>query len=329
MTSSIEETFAGGAVTVKATPVETGTVEFKLRYGGETLYSEAYQRVFESGKYPRQQRSEVCNKFAESLSGVDGIDGDSVADSVKNWLHDLKNTNEDVAVGPLAQEIVDGTETPVEIWEAPDENTVWRVTLSFRGTTKELEFDADVMVGDGSTELATKLIHNYHERVEVTEEDWNEIADYWYNHSEVVGRTTVDTNDEIANRVLSFLANSVEPTQKRENLENSHATAWVDESNDGGAKETDGPVVWLRDDLLTDELEAAGKKIQYKGQLIQDLKRAGHLYDTPGENTSKRPQSWTPGSSRPRVWPFDPDSIDVDPSVTSDDSSEAHSEVDA
>lgn len=324
---SLSEDFAGGAVTVEATPVSTGTIEFSLYYDSEQMHSTEMSRVLEMGQYPEQQRATLRNKYEEQLDGVEGIDAEQVAAAVKTWLDGLKSQNSDVAVGPLAREIISGTRTPVEIREAPDENTTWHVELEYSGRTRELEFAADDLIGDSSGLLASKLIHNYHERVDVTEEDWDEIADYWHANSEVVDRTNVTAKNEIAERVLSFMADRVEPATERENIANSPATAYLDVDNDAGAMDTDGPVLWVRDALLTDEMETAGKDVSYKGQLVADLKQAGNLHDTPGEETSRRPRSWTEGSSRIRVWAFEPEAVGVDAQTDGGSTGPAHSEV--
>ena len=320
-----EEEFAGGAIRVEVAILNNKTSRISLKNGGKQLWLEDYDRVFETGKYPRDQRKNICTEIHGQLAEIEGIDEESVEKSVSEWFEELKSVSDEAErelAGPLVNEMIEGTHTPVEVREAPDENTTWHVELEFRGRSRELEFDADVMVpgSDGSDTLAAKLVNNFHERVEVTKEDWDEIAQYWDQQKKVVDRTEETPKDTISNRLLSFIANRVEPTKDKDKIGNSVSTAWIDtEGNETDG--VDGPVVWVHNQLLDDEIESIGKSLDDKGDINKHLRRRNDLLD------SSRKRSWTEGRSRLKMWAFDPDAINVDPDRDSGIGEPASSEV--
>lgn len=321
--SPLQNAWSGGAVTLDIRPIDSATANFTLKYDGQQLLNEDYSRVFETGDYPRQQRARIRNDCIDELEAVDGVDAADIGEGIEAWLSELKEEAEDVEselAGPLVREIVDGTQTPVEIHEAPDENTTWYVTLSFRGRTRELEFDASAMVGDSSGELANKIVHNFNEVVEPTSEDWERIRDHWVEHKQVVDQTKESEQTAVTDRFLSVLSDAVRPTQDREKFLDSIGAAWVDTDNILAVEDAD-TVVYIEDDLLVDEIETMGKTLDYKSQLLKNLRKRGALYG------KKRPSSWTEGSERIKVWAFDPVALGVDPKGRPDIGEDATSEV--
>jgi len=305
----VKREFAGGAVSLKITAVDSATANFVLKHDGRQLLNADYSRMFESGDYPRQKRSEIRNDCIDALDEVDGVTADEVGESIEKWLGTLKDKAEEVdseLAGPLVREIIDGTQLPVEIYEAPDENTTWHVTLSFRGRARELEFDASAMVGDSSGELANKLVHNFNEVIEPTSEDWERIRDYWVENKQVVGQTTEAEETAVTDRFLSVLSNAIRPTRDREKFLDTVGAAWVDAENSVGIDGADA-AVYIEDDLLVDEIQTMGKALDYKGQLLKNLRKRDALY------AKKRPRSWTDGRDRLKLWAFDPAALGVDP----------------
>lgn len=326
--ASYEESFAGGAVTIRLEVVATNTVDITVRHDGTDLDTRRYQQVFDSGQYPRQQRATVANWIRDELSkDAETLNPDAIREDVHDWLQELKKQLDDVhLVGPDAKEIIEGTHTPVEIRPAPDENTTLHVTLDFRGQTGDLQFDVGVLVNDAAGELMNKIAHNFYgERAEITSDDWEAIADYWADNKEVTAEVEQSGQDVIAERFLDFLADSIQPTPNRDGIENSPRTAWVDSDGEGATStrldiEPGVPVVWVTDDFFIDQMEAVSLSLADKSELVKKLKSSGVLHG------QIRPRSWT-DNGRLRVWAFKPAAVGIDPDDSHPGSEAATSEV--
>jgi hypothetical protein len=305
---TFEEPVADGALTLEYAAETSGTLRLRLLWDGQVVESGSYSGLFEEGHAGRTARGEFLNNAEQTLAEIDHFDAEDICAELREWVEDMAAEAEDAKAelrGPVASEVIDATDPPVEIHEAPDENTVWTVKLNFRGDTRRLEFDAGAMISNDTGTLENKIVHNFHERVEVPEDDWSDIQQYWADHSEVVSQSRESENEAVANRVLSYVRDSINPVADREMTANTVAAAWVDPDATQTTEPADGPIVWVQDDHLVDQLEQTGKTVSYKGQLIQSLKSEGKVYD------KRRVRSWTEGTSRLTVWAFDADALDV------------------
>jgi hypothetical protein len=115
----------------------------------------------------------------------------------------------------------------------------------------------------------------------------------------------------------------------RELLANDPAAAWYDDTNATGyatddAPTPDGPLLWVQDEFLMDQLEVAGRKVEYKGQLVKELIRRGDVY---GRRARRR---WGAGEdNRIKVYPFDPERLGIDIDDINDGDTGPASEVEA
>lgn len=317
------EQLLNGAVELQWEPVETGTVRLTLRVNDEEIHSGEYQSVFDSGHEGRTQRGKFVNDVQKELEDVDGIDEDDASQALHSWFkadHEFLDDASGEILGPTAMQIIEGTKSPVEIHEAPDENTTWVVKLSFAGRTKELEFDASAMVARDASALRTKIVHNFHERIEIGPDGWDAIASNWAEMAVVTEQTTETSEDAVADWVLNQLANSIIPVSDKTEIENSPAASLVDE----GATEVPGggvddDVVWVTDDHLVDTLTQI-KDLDYKKNLSKTLRRRGELY------ANARKRSWT-DSGRLKVWGISADALGVNVDAAGDAGAPASSEV--
>ena len=105
---------------------------------------------------------------------------------------------------------------------------------------------------------------------------------------------------------------------------NDVAAAWYDPENTTVYDDApeDAPIVWVQDDFLVDQLEAAGKKLEYKGQLIKNLIARGDIHGS----RVRRKWAW---DSYTKVYPFDPDALGVTPDDVGGGDDPNHSEVSA
>jgi hypothetical protein len=179
-----------------------------------------------------------------------------------------------------------------------------------------------MMNGSGGA-LEEKIANHFLVFLDLSSDDWEEIRDEW-----VENKTVVDTGDEtaadvVANRVLEYITERAVPVDERDKLANDPKAVWFDESNaaayDGA--DPDAPIAWVQDTHILDELERAGKKLDYKGQLLKTLIGRGDLY---GPKTRRR---WY-DDSRGKFYPFKPEALGIDADDVAPDEP-AHSEVDA
>lgn len=319
----IDEPIANGAGSVTLEPVGGGTVKLTVEYGGD---------VVESGEYPTPgvfskptPKGMFLNRVEDALEDRSAVDAGDVRQELAEWLAEFNELGrEEQAEHVLPAEvtaIIDGTHYPVEVYRG--DPTTWKVTLTYAGQTRDLEFTNSEMVSGGAGALEEKIANHFLEFINVEPEDWEEIRDRWTENKEVVHTADETTADAIADRVLEYLADGALPVADRDKIGNDPAAVWFDESN--GATYTDADpdaaIAWVQDRYFVDQLESAGKKLEYKGQLIKDLIARGDLY---GPRARRR---WIDGA-RGKFYPFDPDALGIDADDVGGDEP-AHSEVDA
>lgn len=314
---------AGGYVTIEYEPLGGGQMRIAAYATSDVLESGEYStKIFGSATL----RGQFLNSVEESLEGRSGVDAGEVRNELKEWFARMNEVDqEEQAEKFLPDEIrsiIDGTHYPVEIHGG--ETTTWEVQLTFAGRTRELEFTASEMVGNGAGVLQEKIANQFFEIIEIQKEDWEAISERWQQNSEVVNVVEETASDAIADRVLSKLGNTLKAVADREDMGNDVAAAWYDADNATIYDEApaDASIVWVQDSFLVDQLEAAGKNLEYKGQLIKDLIGRGELY---GSRVRKK-WAW---DKRTKVYPFDPDALGVSEDDVSGGDDPNHSEVSA
>lgn len=317
------EEIAGG-VSVEFEPVEGGEMKLAAIYDGETLVSGQYtNEVFAGTHRGRTDSGEFLNRLEDVLAELDGVDPQPVRTNFQQWFAEMGDMSDEEEAEYLLtddiQAIIEGTHYPVEIHGSED--TTWKVELTFAGRTRELEFSTAEWVGGGAAALKEKIANQFFEVVEIEKEDWESIRDRWQENSEVVNVVEETASDAIADRVLTKLSNTVKPVADRDHMGNDVAAAWYDPQNKTGYPDAGNePIVWVQDSFLVDQLESAGKGIEYKGQLVKNLIARGDLHGSRARKT----WAW---DSRTKVYPFDPEALGVsgDDVGTGDDPN--HSEV--
>lgn len=181
--------------------------------------------------------------------------------------------------------------------------------ISFNGREGTLEFTASELNSDSGAVIAIKITNTFFELVEVDGEDWKIIRRQWTaeGNKEVKFANPMTPDEAIAEHVVDGLATVITPTTEREKLDIDPGVAWYDEDNklsydNAGGEET---ILWVQDSLLTDELEDAGKKVQYKGQLVKNMISNGDVY---GKGVRKKLPSLV---HRKKLYPFKPEALGV------------------
>lgn len=318
-----------GGLTLEYTPVSTDVIRLTAYHDGDVLVRGEYDDPFAANKRGRDQRGEFLNNLEEAVADIEGIPKAETRAEFRQWfdsMGDLEKEEEEKYLLPgLVKEIINGTHH-VEIHGG--ETTTWNVELTFAGRTNELEFTAAEMTGKGgAAELEEKIANQFYEIIEIEPEDWDAIRGRWHEDAEVVSVIEETAEDAVADRVLSQLAHGIKPVGTREDMGNDVAAAWYDEENnaayaDAGA---DASIVWVQDDFLVDQLEAAGQQLSYKSQLVKDLISRGELY---GSRIRRNGEAW-PWDTRTKLYPFTPESLGVDPDDVAGTGDPNHSEVSA
>jgi len=278
-----------------------------------------------------QLRGTFINKVIDALEAKGTVDTDAVETSLREWFATMneldREEQKDKLLPEEIQQIINGTQYPVEVHGS--ETTTWHVTLTFAGRTRELEFTTSEMVSGSGAALQEKIANEFYELVEIEQADWEAIRERWQEHKEVVDVVTESTSDTIADRVLEYLGQRITLVDEREKLANDHGAAWYDPENTAVADvaPTDAAIVWVQDSFLVDQLEAAGKNLEYKGQLIKTLNQRGDLYGVPDESRQRWPNPQ--GRERVRFYAFDPGALGVDEDDVGGHDDPNHSEVEA
>lgn len=304
-----DEIAAGVSVEVK--PVSGGKVDLRARYDGDLLASGEYAAVFRGSHRGRTNRGEFINNVIDSLTETP-IEGEKIKTPLRQWFDEMAEiaAEEELAFQPdHVVEIIEGTKTPIEIHGG--EETTWKVELTYGGRTSELEFTAGEMVNGGGPALQQKIANYHYELIDIEQEDWEVIRDYWHDNSEVVAVVEETGRDAVATRFIERMTDAVRPLESLEQLPNDPSGAWYDADNSAMCNDVpDGePVLWVQSRFYADKLEAIGKQIEYSGQLTKDLIADGVLY-----NSSVR-RTWDGNFDRlTSLFPFDPRELGIDES---------------
>lgn len=309
------------------------TVEFTPRPGARMLLKALVNGdVIESGEYPqrifgdRTLKGQFLNQVEQSLKERDGVDATKAKNRLREWfaeMHDLdREEHREVFYTNTVNAILDGTRYPVEVYGG--ETTVWNVELTFAGKTRELEFTASEMTTGNGNALEEKIANQFYEIIDIEPEDWQSIRQVWNEKSEEVAVVDHTAEDAVADRVLSKLSNAVKPVPDQDSMGNDVAAAWFDAENAASYEgiPSDAAILWVQDDFVVDQIEATGKSIEHKGNLIKKLIQRGDLWG----KTSRRRWAW---DGRRRVYPFVPESLGVSSEDVGTVDDPNHSEVSA
>jgi hypothetical protein len=317
------EEIAGGYVTLEYEPTGGGQMRIAAYANSDVLESGEYStKIFGSATL----RGQFLNSVEQSLEDRSGVDAAEVRNEMKEWFASMNEVDQEEQADKFLPDeirrIIDGTHYPVEVHGG--ETTTWVVELTYAGRTRELEFSAAEMVGNSAGVLQEKIANRFFELVEIEKEDWEAIRERWHENSEVVNVVEETASDAIADRVLSKLGNTVKPVEDREAMGNDVAAAWYDPDNSTVYEEAppDASILWVQDDFLVDQLEAAGKNLEYKGQLVKNFIARGDTYG------SRKRKTWG-HEHRVKLYPFDPDALGVTEDDASGGDDPNHSEVSA
>lgn len=317
------EEIADGFVTLEYEPIGGGEMRIAAYADGEVLESGKYStKIFGSVTL----RGQFLNSVEESIADKTGVDAEKVRNELKKWFAEMNEADrEEQADKFLTDEIraiIQGTHYPVEIHGG--ETSTWKVEMTYAGRNAVLEFNHKEITGNSAKLLEEKIANRFFEVIDIEEEDWEAIKERWLENTEVVTVVEGKAKDAIADRVLEKLGNSVKPVGDRENMGNDVAAAWYDPENKTVYDDAppDAPIVWVQDSFLVDQLEAAGKDVKYKFQLIQDLIARGDLYG----GRARKKWAW---DSRTTLYPFDPEALGITPDAVGEPDDPNHSEVEA
>ncbi|WP_136689993.1 hypothetical protein [Halorhabdus amylolytica] len=318
----VTESLADGYLTLEYEPLSGGQIRLTAKANGETLESGEYNtKIFGSATL----KGQFLNSVEMSLEGRSAVDATKIRRELKEWFAEMnqldKEEQKDKLLTDEVAQIIDGTHS-VKVHGG--ETTVWKVTLTFAGRTKELEFTASEMVSGSGGALQEKIANQFYELVEIEKEDWEAIRERWQEQSEVVSVVDETASDAVADRVLEYLKNNLIPVGDREKMGNDVAAVWYDGDNATVCDDapTEGPIAWVQGSFLSDQLESAGKNLEYKSTLVRDLIDRGDLYS----GSEQRKWAW---DTRTRVYPFNPESLGISEDDVVGGSDPSHSEVKA
>lgn len=306
-------------LTVEYSPVGGGKMRLKAIYNGDTLEDSDYPASVFSEPSVRAQFTNAVESGLESRTGVDAAELKQV---VVEWCAEMRDVDSTERLEtfhtPVVREIVEGTQA-VEVHGGED--TTVTVRLNYHGETNELEFTTSEWLASSPGALQEKMFSTFFDMVEVEEEGWAEIRDQWDDQKQVVSVVEETKNDAVAQRVIEYLSSACKPVSEKEDMGNAVEACWFDEGNAAGYDNApeDAAIVWVQDSFLVDQMEDAGKQVEYKSQLLKDLISRG---DTYGERTRRR---WV--DKRTGFVPFKPDTLGVSESDVAQGSSEHFSEV--
>lgn len=309
-------------------PLSGGKIRLAVYYQEELLHSSEYNtKIFGSDTL----KGQFINKVKDSVASKPGVDTSDVAVALQEWfavMNELdKDEQKEFLLTDEIQAIIDGTHYPVKVHGG--ETTTWHVTLTFAGRTQELEFTASEMVSGGSGALQEKIANRFFELVEIEKEDWEAIRERWQENKEVVDVVSETGADAVANRVLEYIGHNITPVADKGKLANSPGAAWYDSKNGtvSSAVPTDESVVWVQDSFLVDQLENAGKNLEYKSELIKTLNQRNDIYGVESDGRKRWPNPQ--GKDRAKFYAFDPAALGVSDDDVGDSSDPNYSEVEA
>jgi hypothetical protein len=295
-------------VEVECTPLAGGRLRLAVYHEVTAVHSAVYNlKILGSVTL----RGQFVNRVCDQLDGS-GVDTDAVERALREWftrLHDTADEERRALLPEDIQGVLDGTQQVEIVGGSP---TTVHVNLEWNGETRELEFTADEMTGDGGA-LVSQMANQFYEfDFEIGPDEWAAVVEEWQDRAEVVAVVEETAEETIAGRVLEYVALDLMPVTERGKLATGPAAAWVDATNAAatGAAPPDDPVVWIERTFLLDELDRAGKATEYLGQLIKTLNQRGDLYGVPESRRQRWPNSQ--GKDRAVFYPFRPESVGVD-----------------
>jgi hypothetical protein len=301
----LEETDLADGLTLKyKSGSVSNTLDIRVEIEGDVIHSDIVKEAAADNHHGETERGKFLNELEDKVKNSDDdATPDVVKALVREWFNDLQEDNTEVSKelrGDIADEVIEGTELPVEIHGASDNNTTYNVTLTFRGRTATVEFDADVMIpGSSPSALQSAFAHQFYAPEEVPEPDWEDIRAYWAENSEVTTVTDTTADTARANRVLEFLSDSIEPTTDKENTGNSPRTSVVEPDFEAG------PVVWVQNRHFDDEIDSVAS-LDVKNQICKELRGADTL-------VKKSKPRWRPDTDgQDKFWAFRAEAVGVD-----------------
>lgn len=270
------------------------------------VYSASHKRDFYTSQ---QKRREIANEINDQVS--DHIDGDAVAERFRAVCTQLDSKHDEIKQRlrpPAVQQILDETQS-VEVFGG--EPTTVRVTLEHGGKEAPIEFTSGEWVAGDAGKLNARYHQRFFERLDMESEDWDELVEAWEEMQEIVHDERQTELDSVVEEVIDGLARRVKAHDTRDAIENDTYSAWMQTDYDGMDNEIPQgeDVLWVRSTAVSEQLEEAGKSKAYISELSKGLKAESHTHRATKRKRDKR------------VYPFDPDSLGIDPEwdVHSDD----------
>lgn len=303
------------------TAERSGALQMTVKHGEQIVHAGVVDAVARDDNYGRTQRGTFKNEAVDKAKEVEGLDASDLETALKNWFSEFVDQFDAASAemrGEIATEIINGTETPVEIVGAAENNTTYNVTLTFRGRTNTVEFDADAMIpGSSPGALQSALAHQFFEPVDVPKEDWEDIREYWTdaNNTEVVRVNETTPLDAKADRTLEYLTDTINPTpttaagDSLDVLRNAPNNALVVTEYEREPEEDVDidQIVWVRDKHLVDEIDSVAD-VGSKGNIISKLRERGEMVD------KWRTRRLTDGPGDTPLWGFTTAALDIDAS---------------
>lgn len=275
-----------GTVTLTLEPVEDG---LRVEVAEET---DGYRVVYSANKPHSfvgsdQIRGLVGNKIRDHLSNH--FDEEAVVEKFNRICSqinagDLSEEQKRRLKAPAVQRLIDET-VAVDVF--PAEEATFRVTLERDGERRELEFSQGEWVADSPAPLKQQYAGAFYDRLAIGKDEWVDLVEYWSERQEVHDREELTARDTVLGDVIRGLRKNVKPMANREALENDRYAAWYDVDGRMVDSDTqipdDGPILWVRSDALTHQIDEAGKERTFLAQLSQMLRDEGATYSTSRE----------------------------------------------
>lgn len=326
VTDGFKNELYDGLLTVDLTPVGNGDARLTVSFTGDEGEEVVEKGVYSKDVFTRPTpKGKFLNNVEDALDGeYPSVNADHARDELSEWVEEMADIGlekQRKMLPPELQVVIESTHS-VGIYDG--EPTTVEVTLTLGGRTRQLSFTSKDMKTDSGGVLEHKLYDQFFQDITVEKEDWETIREQWNGMAEVMFVNDETTEDAIANRVTDHMAEGLIAVGEREQLENDSAAVWFDEGNTAGYDEVgdEETIAWVQDRYLVDQLETAGKSVEYKGQLAKDLISRGDLL------ASSARRRWYDGDERSNFYPFEPETLGVSESdVTFDPDGDNDDEV--
>lgn len=317
VTDGFKNELYDGLLTVDLTPVGNGEVRLTVLFTGEEG-----EDLAEKGRYSREvftrptPRGEFLNNVEDTFTDeYPTVNAERAREELKEWCDKLAELGAEEQCEMLPDELQRIIENTHSVGIYDGEPTTAEVTLTLGGRTRQLSFTSKEMKTDSGGVLEHKLYDQFFQDITVEKEDWEIIRERWNDMAEVVFVNDETTEDAIANRVTDLMAEGLIAVGERDQVTNDTAACWFDEGNTAGYDEVGAEenIVWVQDRYLVDQLETAGKSVEYKGQLVKDLISRGDLL------ASSARRRWDDGDERSSFYPFEPETLGISESTVTFD----------